>query len=247
MSMLLKSYGIQYISRHGELLYDTNGDPSAVIIGSHASGGKAPWNIHGRRVWIAVGISKSRSKIMWGPIGLDIPTITNSNVRANQLNDSSGTGPGNSVILSTTELQMDNAVVDTYTSDELTTKILEYGTANSVGFPAAEYCDSIVLKDGTHMDLPSIHVLMRIFQSVDMLKEILVEVGLSSEVTTISKWWEEGEYDYAWSSSEGHHNVAFCIWRSTIHVSEWAGAVTTTYKNNSSNEFVIPVLEIPAY
>ena len=39
---------------HGRIINDTSGQPAAVVIGSFASGGALPWNIRGRRVWVAV-------------------------------------------------------------------------------------------------------------------------------------------------------------------------------------------------
>ena len=47
-------------SRHGEILKDTAGQPAAVVVGSLASNGELPWNIRGRRVWIAVALAAKR-------------------------------------------------------------------------------------------------------------------------------------------------------------------------------------------
>ena len=221
-------------SRHGEILYDTSGQPTAVIIGSYESGGVAPWNIRGRRVWIAVAcMSKRTESISWGGYGTDIPTITNSVYTSNQLNNSNtGSSSGNYVSTYTTEAQMDAAFNDTGTSDELTTKILDYGKANSIDYPAAEYCDSIVLADGTHMDLPSMDVLMRIYQSryiIDDLDPTLASSGYSSS----EDWWY-----YPWSSCEGSSLSARRM--------NWNGNASNTNAKSRSDSYyqAFPALEI---
>ena len=223
-------------SRHGEILYDTNGDPAAVIIGSYESGGVAPWNIRGRRVWIAVAcMSKRTDSLSWGGYGTDIPTITNSVLTSNQLNDSNtGTGSGNYVSSHTTEAQMDRAFNDTGTSDELTTKILEYGAANSIEYPAAEYCDSIVLQDGTHMDLPNMEVLMRIYQARELIDELDPTLEASGETST-EDWWL-----WPWSSSEYSSTYARNM--------RWDGNVNNiNVKSFDSNlTQALPALEIEA-
>lgn len=104
-------------------------------------------------------MSKRTGGLACGEYGTDIPTITNSIRVNNQLNNSNTeSGVGNYVSTYTTEAQMDATFNDIGTSDELTTKILDYGTQNSIEYPPAEYCDSIVLADGRHMDLPSMDV-----------------------------------------------------------------------------------------
>ena len=45
---------------HGMIINDTSGQPAAVVTGSYASGGALPWNIRGRRVWIAVALAARR-------------------------------------------------------------------------------------------------------------------------------------------------------------------------------------------
>lgn len=205
MNQLLKSYGIIQNSMHGKILYDTNGEPAAIITGSYASNGKEPWNIRGHKLWIAVACMSKRTmeNIAWGGNGIDIPTITNSIVTQNQLNDSkTGTGSGNCVSIHTTEVQMDAAFNDIGTSDELTTKILEYGTTHNIEYPAAEYCNTIVLADGSHMDLPRIEVLMRIYQSRDRIDKLDPTLKASGESSTNS-WWK-----YPYASSEISSNFA---------------------------------------
>lgn len=220
--------------RHGEILYDTNGDPAAVIIGSYESGGAEPWNIRGRRVWIAVAcMSKRTESISWGGYGTDIPTITNSVLTSGQLNNSNtGSSSGNYVSTHTTEAQMDAAFNDTGTSDELTTKILDYGEANSIEYPAAEYCDSIVLADGRHMDLPSMDVLMRIYQSRYIIDELDPTLASSGESSSDS-WW-----GYPWSSCESSSNRARTMY--------WSGSVNYTDAKSfsSSSNQAFPALEI---
>ena len=221
-------------SRHGEILYDTSGQPTAVIIGSYESGGVEPWNIRGRRVWIAVAcMSKRTESISWGGYGTDIPTITNSVYTSNQLNNSNtGSSSGNYVSTYTTEAQMDAAFNDTGTSDELTTKILDYGKANSIDYPAAEYCDSIVLADGTHMDLPSMDVLMRIYQSRYIIDELDPTLASSGESSSDS-WWL-----FPWSSCEYSSSYA-----RTMH---WIGSANnlSSKSYSSSNLQAFPALEI---
>lgn len=223
-------------SRHGEILYDTNGDPAAIVIGSYASGGAEPWNIRGRRVWIAAAcMSKRTESISWGGYGTDIPTITNSVLTSNQLNNSNtGSGTGNYVSTYTTESQMDKVFNDIGTSDELTTKILDYGTQNSIEYPAAKYCDSIVLANGLHMDLPNMEVLMRIYQARDMIDELDPTLEASGESSTYSWWY------YPWSSSETSSRLA--------RVMYVTGFVNRNgIKSNSSSRFqAFPALEIEA-
>ena len=221
-------------SRHGEVLYDTNGDPAAVIIGSYASGGTEPWNIRGRRVWLAVAcMSKRTDSLAWSINSVDISTIVNSTYTLNSLNISNnGSGSGNYVSTYTTETQMDSAFNDTGTSDELTAKIIQYGTQNSIEYPAAEYCDSIVLADGTHMDLPSMDVLMRIYQSryiIDDLDPTLASSGYSSS----EDWWY-----YPWSSCENSSNNARNM--------NWNGNASNTNAKSRSDSYyqAFPALEI---
>ena len=205
-----------------------------MYIGSYASGGTEPWNIRGRRVWLAVAcMSKRTNGIAWGTNRVDIPTITNSIFTSNQLNDSNtGTGTGNYVSTHTTEAQMDAAFNDIGTSDELTTKILDYGATNSIEYPAAEYCDSIVLANGKHMDLPSMDVLMRMYQAREMIDEVDPTLASSGESSTDS-WWS-----YPWSSCETSSYYARTMY--------WNGNASNTSGKSSSNSGfqVFPVLEI---
>ena len=178
--------------RYGEIIYDTNGTPAAMIAGSYASNGKEPWNIRGRRVWIAVALASKRAyNKKWcseSPScstdisSIENPVITfklaNSNTRAD--------GSGNFVSVQSAETHMDQSFTYKYAiknSKELTDAILAYNS----GMQVAQFCRTITLAGFGKMDLPSIDVLMRIYQARTMIDALDPTASANAEMK-LSNW-----------------------------------------------------------
>ena len=221
-------------SRHGEVLYDTNGDPAAVIIGSYASGGTEPWNIRGRRVWLAVACMSKRptATMRWGIDSADLSN--NSNIEdADYIDNSlghggSGSGYDDFITLDVTEAQIDNAWSRGDTSKFLTDNWPQI-------FPAINFCRSIsVVLDGqtVQMDCPSIDALMRMCQACDII-DIVDPTLTSSGYVSTKAWWNT------------------TITSSTEHDIETNGAIRgafgdVVYESKIWQVLVFPVIEIEA-
>ena len=232
-------------TRHGEILYDTSGQPAAVITGSYASGGAEPWTIRGKQVWIAVALASKRgvskpwctgtSSSSTG-YGVDITTIENpgNNWRL-ALNNTGADKNGSYVSAQSTEAHMDASFTYSQTvknSEGLTDAILAYNSS----MQAAAYCRGITLADLGKMDLPSIDVLMRIYQA----RTIIDDLDTTAAANTAKKLgnWGFGSVGSAgvWSASESNN---YSVW------SVASTGVLNDYGKNTQFG-VVPALEIPA-
>ena len=106
------------VSYHGTIINDTSGQPAAVVTGSYASGGALPWNIRGRRVWIAVALASKRGvdqtwNLSQGDANyVDIATIENpTNNWQLAATNTSADGTGRYVSSLSTEAHMDASLV----------------------------------------------------------------------------------------------------------------------------------------
>ena len=229
-------------TRHGEILYDTNNQPAAVITGSYASNGEKPWTIRGRKVWIAValaskrGVDKTWNKSSSDTNYEDIPTIENPGTSW-KLASSNTAADSSSSCVSTqsTEAHMDASFTYTQavkTSKELTDAILAYNAS----YMAAQFCRTVVLKDLGAMNLPSIDVLMRLYQA----RTIIDALDPTASANTAKKLsaWGFGSADGArvWSASERSSGSAWFV-----------GSDGRVYDNIKTNLFgCVPTIEIPA-
>ena len=233
-------------TRHGEILYDTSGNPAAVIIGSYASNGAKPWVIRGKSVWLAVALASKRGvSTPWGADttsssttnSTDITTIENPTTSWKMAsNNTAADGSEQYVSNLTTEAHMDGSFTYTQTvkdSKGLTNAILAYNS----GMQAAAFCRAINLADdlGT-MDLPSIDALMRIYQARTVI-DALDPTAASNPAKKLSAWGFGSAFGpYVWSASE--------------YASTYAWYVTsngyTSYGSKYRQFGVCPVLEIPA-
>lgn len=232
-------------TRHGEILYDTNGQPAAVITGSYASRGAEPWTIRGKQVWIAVALAAIRGvSLTWGLNSVsdnstnttDIPSIENPGTNWKLApNNTAADGSGAYVSAQSTEAHMDQSLTYSQTvkdSEGLTDAIL----GHHGGMKAAAHCRTLTLADLGKMDLPSIDVLMRIYQA-----RTLIDAADPTASTNASKKlenWSFGSVDgaYVWSASESVRNAAWYV--------NSNGTVSTYFKCKKYG--VVPVLEIPA-
>ena len=232
-------------TRHGEILYDTSGNPAAVITGSWASGGAEPWNIRGRKVWIAVGLAAKRGvSLSWGTSAstsdstntTDIPTIENPGTSW-KLASSNTAADSDSSCVSTqsTEAHMDASFSYSQvikTSKELTDAILAFNT----DMRAAQFCRTVVLEDLGAMDLPSIDVLMRLYQARAII-DALDSTASANTAKNLSAWgFGSADGGSVFSASETSSNAAW-------HV-ESSGRVNTSVKSRRFG--CVPSLEIPA-
>ena len=228
---------------HGRIINDTSGQPAAVVTGSYASGGALPWNIRGRRVWIAVALAAKRGvdqtwNLSSGDTNyVDIATIENpTNNWQLAANDTSADGTGQYVSSLSTEEHMDSSFVYTGTvknSKELTSAILAY----NANYMAAKFCRTVSLADGFGaMDLPSIDVLMRIYQARTVIDSL--DSTATANATKKLTAWGFGSADgaYVWSASECNSNGAWSVYS--------GGALDNGYKNTRFG--CVPALEIPA-
>ena len=181
-------------TRYGEII--TANPPSseqqAVIIGSYASGGLEPWNIRGRRVWLAVYQKDKASDISRDNTGVfdyylssypfeDVfpeTAVFTTNSLNNYAPGLDGQDPGNFLSSYTTEAQMDAAFNDMGTSEEIYNKIADYVEARNSSTVTSNFNNSanakahIVRTDNSGntvtFNLPSIDALMRVFQARDI-------------------------------------------------------------------------------
>ena len=205
-------------SRHGEILKDSAGQPAAVVVGSLASNGELPWNIRGRRVWIAVALASKRGVDQSWNLSqsdsnyVDIATIENpTNSWQLAANNTSADGTGQYVSSLSTEAHMDGSFVfstSVKNSKELTSAILAY----NANYMAAKFCRAVTLKDGFGaMDLPSIDVLMRIYQARTVI-DSLDSTATANAAKKLTAWGFGSEGGaYVWSASEHGSNVAWCV------------------------------------
>ena len=243
--MLLQYFAIEEVSSlyHGTIINDTSGQPAAVVIGSFASGGALPWNIRGRRVWIAVALASRRGvNQTWNlssgdANNVDIATIENP-TRNWQLaaNNTSADGTGQFVSSLSTEAHMDSSFVYTNTvknSKELTSAILEY----NANYMAAKFCRTVSLADGFGaMDLPSIDVLMRIYQASTVI-DSLDSTATANAAKKLTAWgFGSADGAYVWSASENSSNGAWGVYS--------GGNLSNNTKYYRFG--CVPALEIPA-
>lgn len=232
-------------SRHGEILYDTNNQPAAVITGSYSSNGEEPWTIRGREVWIAVALASKRGVSKpWCAgtfssstgYGVDITTIENPGTNWKLAsNNTAADGSGPYVSTQSTESHMDASF--TYSqavkgSEGLTDAILAYNGS----MQAAAYCRTITLADLGKMDLPSIDVIMRIYQSRTVIDSLDITVAANT-AKKLSNWGFGSAYGvHVWSASEYNSTSAWIVHEN--------GAPTSSGKHSQIG--VVPALEIPA-
>lgn len=241
--MLLQYFASSGSLYHGKIINDTSGNPAAVVTGSYASGGVLPWNIRGRRVWIAVGLASKRGVDQTWNISVndfnwdDIATIENPTYNWQlAASNTSADGTGQYVSSLSTEAHMDASFVFSTAvknSKELTSAILAY----NANYMAAKFCRAVTLAGGFGaMDLPSIDVLMRIYQARTVIDSI--DPTASANVTKKLSAWGFSSSDSACvlSSSETASNTASSIYSS--------GNVFNVGKNARLG--CIPAIEIPA-
>ena len=231
--------------KHGDILYDTDGQPAAVITGSRHSEGREPWNIRGRRVWIAVGLASKRGvNKTWCTSTISSDVSCNTDLRTIEnptwkpklaANNIGEDNTGTFVSRRSTEAHMDASFTYSQTvknSEELTDAILAYSSS----MQAAAYCRTISLSRFRNMDLPSIDVLMRIYQSRNIIDELDTTVA-ENTTKKMSNWgFNSLDGPYVWSASERN---ALNAW--FIHSEGLIG------NNNKDLRIgVVPVLEIPA-
>ena len=228
---------------HGRIINDTSGQPAAVVTGSYASGGALPWNIRGRRVWIAVGLAAQRGVSQTWNLSsgdtnyVDIATIENPTNNWHLADNTSGAdGTGNYVSSRSTEEHMDSSFVYTSTvksSKELTNAILAY----NANYMAAKFCRAVSLADGLGaMDLPSIDVLMRVYQARTVI-DSLDPTATTNASKKLSVWGFGSAYGaYVWSASEYKDNISWGI---------SSGGTPGAY-NKVLQLGCVPALEIPA-
>ena len=206
-----------------------------MYIGSYASGGTEPWNIRGRRVWLAVACMSKRptAKMRWGSSSADLSN--NSNIEdADYIDNSlghggSGSGYDDFITPDVTEVQMDAAWTRGDTSKFLTDNWPQ------TTFPAIEFCRNIsVILDGQtiQMDCPSIDALMRMCQARDLIDTVDPTLT-TSNYTSTDEWWRSGS----------------TITSSTEHDIETNGAIRTydvVYESKIWQVYIFPVIEIEA-
>ena len=182
------------------------------------------------------------------------------------LNDSNtGTSSGTVVSANTTEEQMDNAFV-TYTadsietealsSDELTTIMLNAMGSTNTGLGSV-WCNNVTLADGTHMDLPSIDVLMRIYQARELIDAVDPTLASNPNKGLVDHWGA-GSTNSTCFASNGTTVSNGYIPRANAGISTLAPSQqnpitycwcvqtsgNTLVGNINSNRGAIPVLEI---
>ena len=243
--MLLQSFvvGGDSVLQHGTIINDLSGNPAAVVTGAYASGGALPWNIRGRRVWIAVALAAKRGvdqtwNLSSGDTNyVDIATIENpTNSWQLAANNTSADGTGSYVSSLSTESHMDasftfSAAVKN--SKELTSAILAY----NANYMAAKFCRAVTLADGFGaMDLPSIDVLMRIYQARTVI-DSLDSTATANAAKKLTDWgFGSADAAYVWSASEYSSNKAWYV--------HFGGSL---YYDIKFGRFgCVPALEIPA-
>ena len=231
-------------SRHGEILKDTAGQPAAVVVGSLASNGELPWNIRGRRVWIAVALASKRGvdqswNLSSGDTNyVDIATIENpTNSWQLAANNTSADGTGQYVSSLSTESHMDASFAFSSAvknSKELTSAILAY----NANYMAAKFCRAVSLGDGFGaMDLPSIDVLMRIYQARTVI-DALDSTATANAAKKLTAWgFGSAGGAYVWSASENSSNGAW-----SVNSGGYLYSLSSKYYRFGC----VPALEIPA-
>jgi hypothetical protein len=243
--MLLQYFAGEVVSSlyHGRIINDTSGQPAAVVVGSYASGGALPWNIRGRSVWIAVALASKRGidqswNLSSGDTNyVDIATIENpTNNWQLAGNNTIADGTGGCVSSLSTEAHMDATFVYTVTvknSKELTSAILAY----NADYMAAKFCRAVTLADGFGaMDLPSIDVLMRIYQARTVI-DSLDSTATANAAKKLTAWgFGSAGGAYVWSASEADIGDAWCVHLDGVSIG-----------NSKNYRFgCVPALEIPA-
>ena len=230
-------------SVHGTILKDSAGQPAAVVIGSFASNGELPWNIRGRQVWIAVALASKRGidqswNLSQGDSNyVDIATIENpTNNWQLAANNTGADGTGQYVSSLSTEAHMNGSLAFSSTvknSKELTSAILAY----NANYMAAKFCRAVSLGDGFGaMDLPSIDVLMRVYQARTVI-DSLDPTATTNASKKLSVWGFGSAYGaYVWSASEYKDNISWGI---------SSGGTPGAY-NKVLQLGCVPALEIPA-
>lgn len=229
-------------SRHGEILYDTSNNPAAVITGSYLSGGTEPWCIRGRYVWLAFALASKRGvDKTWNLSSsdsnyVDITTIEKPGTSWKlAANNTAADGSGSYVSALSTEAHMDASFTYTQTvktSKELTDAILTYNAS----YMAAQFCRTATLKNLGAMDLPSIDVLMRLYQARTIV-DALDPTASANTAKKLSAWgFGSANGAYVWSASEYTNDAAWSVGS--------VGNLVTGYKLNRYG--CVPSLEIPA-
>lgn len=232
--------------KHGDILYDTDGQPAAVITGSWHSEGREPWNIRGRRVWIAVGLASKRGvNKTWCTSTISSDVSCNTDLRTIEnptwepklaANNMGEDNTGTFVSIRSTEAHMDASFTYSQTvknSEELTDAILAYSSS----MQAAAYCRTITLADLGKMDLPSIDVLMRIYQARTLI-DATDPTSVANPEKKLEKWgFGSASGAYIWSASEYSSLTAW-------HVGSGGRVGSNGTKHDQFG--VVPVLEIPA-
>ena len=228
---------------HGRIINDTSGQPAAVVIGSFASGGALPWNIRGRRVWVAVALASKRGiNQTWNLSSadtnfVDIPTIENPTTNWQlAANNTSADGTGQYVSSLSTEAHMDGSFAfstSVKNSKELTSAILAY----NANYMAAKFCRTVSLADGFGaMDLPSIDVLMRIYQARTVI-DSLDSTATANAAKKLTAWgFGSADGAYVWSASEANSGYAWSV---------YSGGNLSSY-GKDGRFGCVPALEIPA-
>ena len=118
-------------------------------------------------------------------------------------------------------------------SEELTDAILAYSSS----MQAAAYCRTITLADLGKMDLPSIDVLMRIYQARTLI-DAADPTSVANPEKKLEKWgFGSASGAYIWSASEYSSLTAW-------HVGSGGRVGSNGTKHDQFG--VVPVLEIPA-
>lgn len=235
-------------TRHGEILFDAGGVPVAVITGSFASGGEEPWNIFGKKVWIAVATAQNRVIMKPGWYGMAIPGMDAVNVASWKLaeNSTAEDGTGTFVSSKSTEADMDATFAQDAGQDSKrkTDLFLQGGHPESSTPDAATWCRSIVPLVGstpTPMDVPRMSVLMRIYQARAVINDMDVMAPMHPEKRLSGTSWGTSRLSVFSSSVDGRSTKSYA-W----HIYYNGEADYTAYRNRSEVQGVIPCLEIPA-
>lgn len=230
---LASDYGV--MAPHGTVLRDTSGNPAAVVLGSRASNGREPWDIHGERVWLAVAFAEFRGISLLAGAGAAASVTKLSSTRylgasANAVADSTGSY----VLQATTEANMDRTSPNDVRGSKYYTDAVASGNI-------AKKCRAVVINEYGPMDLPRISALMRASQWQEFVDSADPTLA-SYPQRAMMNWGFGSTYDYVHSSSydttAGNYVLASTANPHVVQlVYQGAGA---------RNAFgVLPVLEIP--
>lgn len=221
--------------KHGQILKNETNSPVAIIIGSFISGGVNPWNILGSHNYIAVSLAKYRKKgLPWGINFTDefkdnipglIPIPEKNEWYLDNYIDNPKFLDYQYISNITNENDIDRTLIttDNYVyqdSKESTNLILNHNKL----FSAANYCRSISFFN-YNMDLPTIFVLSRIFQSrhiIDSLDPTLneyPELGVSNLFKSEINVWSSSIIDgtHIWAiKSDGKPEVQYMLGASGV-------------------------------